>query len=117
MTTKQIGDWGEKQVACWLRERGYSILAQGYRCRFGEIDLIAQKGDTLCFVEVKLRSNGQYGRPMDYVGYAKQQRLRTTAELYLSTHDPDAKARFDVAEVFCDRDHKQARIAYHENAF
>ena len=113
------GDWGEAQVAEYLRERGYRIVAAKYRCRFGELDLIAQDGEVLCFVEVKLRDRVDYGLPREFVTRAKQRRLRMTAQFYLSTHDPDALCRFDVAEVYTDRQHTPAatRVVYLENAF
>lgn len=119
MTTKASGDWGEAMVADYLRRRGCRVAASKYRCRFGEIDIVAQDGGTLCFVEVKVRSNLNYGMPREYVTAAKQEKLRTTAQYYLATHDPDAVCRFDVAEVYTDREHSPSatRIEYIENAF
>ena len=55
-TTKELGDRGEAMVADYLRRHGYEIVASQFRCRFGEIDLIARRENVLCFVEVKLRS-------------------------------------------------------------
>lgn len=119
MSTKSAGDWGEALVANYLRDRGYTIAAAGFRCRFGEIDLIAQKGRTLCFVEVKLRSNLAHGLPREFVTARKQERIRTTAQYYLSVRDSDAPMRFDVAEVYTDAVHspERTRIEYIENAF
>lgn len=119
VTGKARGDWGEERVAEYLRERGCRIVAAKYRCRFGEIDLIAKDGDVLCFVEVKLRDRVDHGLPREYVTKAKQRRLRTTAQFYLSTHDPDAVCRFDVAEVYTDRTYSPAatRVVYLKNAF
>lgn len=119
MTAKSMGDWGEALVANYLRERGYTLVAAGYRCRFGEIDLIAKKRGMLCFVEVKLRSNLDYGLPREFVTAAKREKLRMTAQLYLSTHDLDVPTRFDVAEVYTDAGHtaENTRIEYIENAF
>lgn len=119
MTTKASGDWGEAQVAEYLRDRGYRIVVSKYHCRFGEIDLIARDKETLCFIEVKLRSNLDFGLPREFVTYSKQQKLRTTAEYYLATHDPDAVCRFDVAEVYTDKDcsAEHTQIEYIENAF
>ena len=102
MNTKTSGDWGESQVAAYLCRRGFRIVTTKYRCRFGEIDLIARDGDMLCFVEVKLRRNTDYGLPREYVTSAKQRRLRKTAEWYISCRDPEARCRFDVAEVYPD---------------
>ena len=118
MTAKARGDWGEAQVAAYLRERGCRIVSSKYRCRFGEIDLIAHDGKTLCFVEVKVRSNLSFGLPREYVTASKRDKLRTTAGYYLATHDPDAACRFDVAEVYTDGEQtpENTRIEYIENA-
>ncbi|MEG0779906.1 MAG: YraN family protein [Oscillospiraceae bacterium] len=117
MNTTDTGTWGEEAVAAFLRERGYDIVAGQWRCRYGEIDLIARGGGYLCFVEVKLRSNLSCGLPREFVDARKQKKLRTAAAFYLSTHDPDEPARFDVAEVYTDGGHTATRIAYLEDAF
>ena len=118
-TTREAGDRGEAMAAEYLRENGYEILASQFRCRFGEIDLIAEKDGVLMFVEVKLRTNLQYGAPREYVTAKKQEKLRSAALLYLSMHGLDASARFDVAEVYTDVHHsaRSTRIEYIENAF
>ena len=119
MSTKQDGDWGEALVEKYLSERGCRIVEREWRCRFGEIDLIAEQEGTLLFVEVKLRSNLRYGMPRESVTAKKQEKLRSAALLYLSMHGLDAPARFDVAEVYTDAHHsaRSTRIAYIENAF
>lgn len=113
------GVWGEAEVANYLRRRGYTLLAHSFRCRFGEIDLIARKSGVLCFVEVKTRSNLTCGLPREYVTAAKQERLRKTAAYYLMVKELDCPARFDVAEVYTDDAHdpRATRIEYIENAF
>lgn len=117
--SRAAGTWGEAQVAAYLRQRGYQLIAHSYRCRFGEIDLIARKGKMLCIVEVKTRTNLKCGLPRDYVTAAKQERLRKTAAFYLSEKELDCPVRFDVAEVYSDAGHSPAsvRIEYLENAF
>ena len=119
MSTKQDGDWGEALAAEYLEARGCRIVEKEWRCRFGEIDLIAEKDWMLVFVEVKLRTNLQYGMPREYVTAKKQEKLRAAALLYLSMHGLDAPARFDVAEVYTDAHHsaRSTRIEYIENAF
>lgn len=119
MTTREIGIFGERAAAKYLREQGYLLLAHGYRCRFGEIDLIAKKGDTLAFVEVKLRSPKSYGLPREAVDAVKQEKLRKTALSYLAENNLDVPARFDVAEVYVAvKDTPQIeRMEYIENAF
>lgn len=116
MSTRSAGNRGEAAVADYLRKRGYRLLAGQWRCRFGEIDLIARDGQgLLCFVEVKLRSNLQMGLPREYVNGRKQARLRTAAALYMSVKDLDEPARFDVAEVY--DENGALRVEYLENAF
>ena len=89
MSTKQDGDWGEALVEKYLSERGCRIVEREWRCRFGEIDLIAEKDGVLLFVEVKLRTNLQYGAPREYVTVKKQEKLRAAALLYLSGRELD----------------------------
>lgn len=74
--SRSEGVWGEALVADYLREKGYKLAAHSYRCRFGEIDLIAWDKNVLCFVEVKTRTNTQMGLPREYVTAGKQARIR-----------------------------------------
>lgn len=94
------GAWGEALAADYLRKKRYQILASGYRCRYGEIDLIVRDKKMLVFVEVKLRKSGRYAAARDYVDNRKQEKLRTTASLYLSQNPTDLPARFDVIEIY-----------------
>lgn len=113
---KARGDRGEALTAEHLRAQGYRIVEKNWRCRMGEIDLIAEKDGMLCFVEVKLRSGLRYGLPREFVTAKKQEKLRAAALLYLSERELDGLARFDVAEVYADPD-GTARIEYIEDAF
>ena len=112
-----VGAWGEALAAKYLQKKKYKLITTGYRCRFGEIDLIMADKKYLIFVEVKLRSEGAIGLPREFVDSRKQARLRTTAEAYLSMHELDAPARFDVAEVYTDQTGRILRMEYLENAF
>lgn len=116
MNTYQIGQLGEQLAAEYLRQKGYQLLGSRYRCRYGEIDLIAMDGEVLCFVEVKARSNVRMGLPREYVTRSKQEKLRLTAGLYLAERGLECPVRFDVAEVYLGHG-KNARIEYLENAF
>lgn len=117
-TTKAAGDRGEAATARYLRAKGYTLLASQWRCRFGELDLVARdKKGTICFVEVKLRSGTAHGLPREFVDAHKQARLRSAAASYLSAHELDAPARFDVAEVYTDEAHRVLRLEYLEDAF
>lgn len=114
-----LGKWGEAVVANDLRRKGWRILASGYRCRLGEIDIIASDGRFLSFIEVKLRKNAAYGTAGEAVTLRKQSRIRATAMLYLTRYPTDLQPRFDVAEVYApEGSHTLApRINYIENAF
>ena len=95
-----VGAWGESLAAAYLQKKKYKIMASGYRCRFGEIDLIAANKKYLVFVEVKLRKTNSFANAKDFVDIHKQSRLRTTAELYLSQNPTDLLTRFDVIEIY-----------------
>lgn len=114
-----LGRWGEAQTADYLRKQGYELLASGYRCRFGEIDLIAAKGGILAFVEVKLRKDGTFAQPREFVDARKQSRIRTTAECYLAETGSPLQPRFDVAEVYAPEGVNTTKpiLTYYENAF
>lgn len=94
------GAWGEALAAEYLRKKHYKILAAGYRCRFGEIDIIAQNKKYLVFVEVKLRKSGSFARAMEYVDSRKQDRIRITASVFLSENPTKLQPRFDVIEIY-----------------
>ena len=119
MNQREVGTRQESRAAEYLESLGYHILERNFRCRFGEIDLIAWDGDILCFVEVKTRTNLQMGLPREYVTPAKQRRIKKTALFYLAAHDLDCPARFDVAEVYAEKpgDKNGVRIEYLEDAF
>ena len=115
---KRAGDRGERAVAAFLERRGYALLDRQWRCRQGELDLVAlDGGGTLCFVEVKLRKEGSLALPREAVDGRKRQRLRAAAELYVSRYALEAPARFDVAEVYANPVTGRLRIEYLENAF
>ena len=94
------GAWGEALAAQYLKKKHYILVAAGYRCRFGEIDLIAKNRQYLVFVEVKLRKNSSFAQAREFVDLKKQARLRKTAMLYLSCHPTDLQPRFDVIEIY-----------------
>lgn len=95
-----VGAWGEALAARYLRKKGYQILASGYRCRYGEIDLIAQRKGVLAFVEVKLRKSDSFAQAREFVSVAKQERLKKTASMYLATMTSELQPRFDVIEIY-----------------
>ena len=114
-----LGLWGERQAASELVRRGYSIQASRYRCREGEIDLVASGFGYLCFVEVKLRKDDSMGEAREYVTRAKQRKIRIAALRYLTEHPTGLQPRFDVVEVYAPQGVKTASpvIRFWENAF
>ncbi len=94
------GAWGEALAAEYLRKKHFTLVAAGYRCRFGEIDLIVKDRKYLVFVEVKLRKSGSFAQAMEYVDRRKQDKLRVTASLYLSQNPTKLQPRFDVIEIY-----------------
>ena len=98
--SKLVGSWGEAIAAEFLRKKRYTLVAAGYRCRFGEIDLIARDRNYLVFVEVKLRKSSGFAKAMEYVDNRKQDKIRLTASLYLSQNPTSLQPRFDVIEIY-----------------
>ena len=117
--SRLLGRWGEELAARALRARGYEILASRWRCRFGEIDLIAADGTYLCFVEVKLRKSDAFGSAGAFVDRRKQERLRISAGLYLAEHPTRLQPRFDVAEIYAPQgmDTRSPKVRLLEDAF
>ena len=116
---RRLGQWGEKQVAEYLRQKGWTVVDTNFRCRMGEIDIVAENGMFLAFVEVKLRKNDQFGSACEAVTPAKQRKLRTAAQFYLMGHPTQLQPRFDVAEVYAPNGVRTEKpdIYYIENAF
>ena len=94
------GAWGEALAASYLQKKRYKLLATGYRSRFGEIDLIVSNRHYLVFIEVKLRKTDRFAKAMEYVDFRKQNRIRTTASIYLSQNPTHLQPRFDVIEIY-----------------
>lgn len=97
--SRAIGAEYEKKAAQYLEGLGYRILEKNFRCRMGEIDLIAKDGSYLVFIEVKYRKDIRMGEPQEAVGYRKQKKICRTASYYCMTHriPPQQPCRFDVA--------------------
>lgn len=113
------GAWGEALAAEYLRKKRYEILASGYRCRFGEIDLIVKNQKFLVFVEVKLRKSAGFARAREFVDARKQERLRTTAAMYLAQNPTELPCRFDVIEIYAPEglETRHPEINHLEDAF
>lgn len=95
---KSVGDAFEERAALWLQERGLQLLARNFRCRGGEIDIVALDGECLVFLEVRRRSNPRFAGAAASVDRRKQQRILRAAQLFLQRHPQwsDLPCRFDV---------------------
>ena len=114
-----IGAWGEALAAEYLLKKKYRLIATNFRCRFGEIDIIAENKTFLVFVEVKLRKNDRFADAKAFVDYHKQNRLRTAADFYLSQNPTDLQPRFDIVEIYAPEgtETKKPVIHHLEDAF
>jgi putative endonuclease len=99
--TRELGDYGEDLAAAHLAAAGYEVLARNWRCRDGELDLVARDGDAVVFVEVKTRSSADFGMPAEAVGHVKARRIRGLACRWLVENRPGGaiQLRFDVVSV------------------
>ena len=117
--SKLTGSWGEALAAEYLRKKKYQLVSCNYSCRYGEIDLIVKNKRYIVFVEVKLRKTDSFANASDFVDYHKQNRIRTTAELWLTQHDTELQPRFDVVEIYAPqgRQTEKPKINHLEDAF
>lgn|SRR5579875_1265152 len=112
------GREAEEFAAIYLRAHGYRIRETNVRFRGGEIDIVAEDGATLAFVEVRARRPSVYGGPEESIGTLKQQRMHRAAEEYLARHhaDADRPSRIDVVAIELDRDGRPASVDLIRNA-
>lgn len=107
----KVGFRGERRARSYLKRQGYTVLHRNYRCPFGEVDIIAEKDDVLCFVEVKTRSSDYYGAPNQAVNGERQRRYKNAARFYFANKEVDCTVRFDIIEV------TKEGVNHIENAF
>lgn len=96
----KFGDWGEQKAVRYLEKLGYKIVECNFRCKAGEIDIIARLEDVLCFFEVKTRNSLAFGRPSEAINKIKKHHILRTAQFYLLLNNIiDADSRIDVIEI------------------
>lgn len=102
---REIGAVGEREASEFLQRNGYTIVKTNYRVgRLGEIDIIANDNEYICFIEVKTRRTSTFGSPGEAVTKTKQQKIRQIAAIYLTnTRKMDSKVRFDVVEILMNK--------------
>ena len=100
MGIQQIrGDKGEETAASYLQKINYDILERNYRSKKSEVDIICKLGETLVFVEVKLRTSDKYGKPESFVSEAKASKIMEGAEAYINENDWNGNIRFDIISI------------------
>ena len=117
MDRQEVGKLGEKAAQKFLKKRGYRIRETGFRCRHGEIDIIAQKKNYLVFVEVRTKTNLDFGTPEESITQAKKEKIIASALNYTNTHQNLPPLwRIDVVAIELDDRGKTKRIEHIENA-
>ena len=117
MKRHHIGAWGEKIASQHLVAKGYQILARNWRTQEGEVDLVAQDGETVVFVEVKTRTSKDFGWPEESITAAKRRRLQRSALAYLSDQDlMDVLWRIDVIAIDRNRSGGVERLEHYIDA-
>ncbi len=116
METKTSGNIGEVLAENFLKKKGYLVLERNFSTKIGEIDLICKDKDYIVFVEVKTRTSNRFGYPREAINFAKQQKVRKTAQIYLKKkHLYDVDCRFDCIEVLGDKE--ECEIEHYIDAF
>ena len=108
---KKLGKKGENLAVKYLKRNGYKILKRNFTNPYGEVDIVAQKGDTVAFIEVKTRLSDVFGAPSEAVNYKRKQRYIAAAKYFFYERDMDCTVRFDIIEIF------KGTINHIENAF
>ncbi len=117
MKRKELGEVGEKLARNFLKKKGYRIRETNFRCRGGEIDIIAEKKGYLVFVEVRAKSTSDFGSPEESVTFAKKEKLIASALTYLNLHRNLPESwRIDFVAVELGKDGKATRLELIENA-
>jgi len=112
-----VGSRGEELAAAFLERNGFALVERNFRCKGGEIDIIAKDGSTMVFIEVKSRKTLTYGVPQLAVTPFKQRQISKAALTWLArNHKHDSHARFDVIAILLENDYSH-QIEHIKNAF
>ncbi len=114
---KNLGDFGESTAAKFLKDKAYEIVATNYRCRYGEIDIVARDNNQIVFVEVRTKKGRSFGTPEESVGSIKQSRMVSAAQTYLQDKGfENSDWRIDVVAIEVNSRDKVQRIDVLKNA-
>ncbi len=117
MNRRETGAQGEQIAANYLKRKGYRIRERNFRCREGEIDIVAEKGDFLVFVEVRTKTDTSFGTPEESITASKKDKLITLAQTYIETHTGlPASWRIDVVAIELDKRGEVSRLRLIKNA-
>ena len=115
---KLLGDRGERAAVKYLKEEGFRIVAKQHRNHYGEVDIIAQEGQAIVFVEVKTRTSTNDGQPFEAVDLRKQDKITRVALAWLKQHNRlEQPARFDVVSILWPDDKGKPQIQHFRTAF
>ncbi|HRN82934.1 MAG TPA: YraN family protein [Nitrosomonas europaea] len=113
-STGNKGSDAEQRAATFLQQQKLTLLERNYRCRFGEIDLVMREGDTIVFIEVRMRSSDRFGGATASITAAKQLKLTRAARHYLAEYEGDFPCRFDAVLISGEQEND---IEWIQNAF
>jgi len=112
-----LGHWGESHARRYLEGKGYTVSATNYRCRWGEVDIVAQHGEEIVFIEVRTRRGAAFGTPEESVTATKSKRLAATAQHYLESNGLEqSQWRIDLVSIHLDVAGKLLEVNHLENA-
>ena len=113
----RLGKWGEDTAVRFLKNKGYLVLETNYRCRWGEIDIVAVEEGQLVFVEVRTRRGNEFGTPEESITPAKSRRLMVTAQIYLKEHgQEELDWRVDVIAIHLGSRRRLERVEHIRHA-
>lgn len=116
--SRSVGIEAEQKAVRFLESQGYRIVERNYSCRLGEIDIIAEEVDVLCFVEVRSRKRSRYGYPQESITYEKKRRISLTARHFLLARKIEGRScRFDVVSILGDEAPVLQRNAFESNYY
>ena len=98
-THNELGSWGEELAADYLQGKGYTILERDWHSKHRDIDIVAQQGECIVFIEVKTRRSRDFSDPLQAINYQKQKNLRLAINHYIHYHKFDNPWRFDVITI------------------
>lgn len=103
MDSRLLGAFGEQEAAKYLREKGYIIKTANFKTYVGEIDIVAEKGKNICFVEVKTRTEGVFLPPSTAVDFNKQENIKSSAAIYMKRYETKLTPRYDIIEIIVNK--------------